>query len=44
MNIAVSWAGALEWLCYMVIIGFLWRAGAAALADTPIGKAMSVIY
>ena len=42
-NVSVSVWGAVEWLLYAIIVGFIWRSTSAYLADKDIGKAMSYV-
>jgi hypothetical protein len=44
MRIDFSVLGFLEFACYAIIFGFLWRMAAAHLSDRPLGKAMATIY
>lgn len=48
MRLEFSVIGALEFLCYLAIVGFFWREAASLLCarnpDSAIGKAMAFIY
>lgn len=44
MHVHVSALTGIVTFLYVIVIGFLWRMVAAQLHDTPVGKAMSVIY
>lgn len=44
MTFQVSWLAFLEFVCYMMIFGFMWRTLSIKLSEKPIGKAMSYIY
>jgi hypothetical protein len=44
MNLHVSVLGFLTTALYIIIFGFLWRWASARWSDTPLGKAMGVIF
>jgi hypothetical protein len=44
MHVHVSTLTALATFLQVIIVGFLWRALAVRIHDTPIGKAMAFIY
>lgn len=44
MNLNVSVLGFLTTAFYIVVFGFVWRFLSTKLADTPLGKAMGVLY
>jgi len=44
MNLHVSVLGFMTTACYIIIFGFLWRWLSTKYSDTPLGKAMGVIF
>jgi hypothetical protein len=44
MHMHIGAAEFAQFLCMLIITGFLWRSLAAKLADSPVGKAMAFIY
>jgi hypothetical protein len=44
MHVHASFLSFMALALQLIIFGFLWRAAAFRLADTPVGKAMAFIY
>lgn len=44
MGLNISVVGFLTTSCYVIILGFLWRALAAKLHDNVVGQAMATIF
>lgn len=44
MRLDIGWAGALAWLAYAMIWGFIIRAISAKFPDNPFSKALAFIY
>lgn len=44
MNLQIGWAGALTWLAYAMIWGFIVRAISSKYPDNPFSKALAFIW